>query len=223
MGGLSPSPSTGVVTAAEVWAYVTRALTTPSDYMADVSALAPAGEYDTEMARITAARATLIDSLGTPANFMANVSALLQLTHFDLSEFEIAQAPATENDAVAVAVTTADQSLGSKNITVNIPAGGTIISVIALAKINIMNNAATAQKIDLKFEVEGTVLFSQTDVVGLGAVDGTSAVYTIAEDASGEVTADEQVVTLEAKVTLSAAASVRFQAQYYLFIIYKMG
>lgn len=163
--------------------------------------------------------------MGFPPQGYTPVS-VTRATYIDMipnAEYEISQAPATENAAVAVAVTTADQSLGLKSIIVDIPAGATIISVIALAKINIMNNTATAQKIDLKFEVESVVLFSQTDVVGFGAVDGASAVYIIAEDATTEVTADAQDVSLEAKVTLSAAASVRFQAQYYLFITYKMG
>lgn len=141
----------------------------------------------------------------------------------DLIEFEKCQAPVAENAAVSWAVTDADQSLGSKDITVDIPAGATIISTIAVCRINIMNNSATAQKIDLKLEVESVALFSQTDVIGFGAVDGASGCYVIAEDATDEVTADAQVVTLEAKATLSAAASVRFQAQYYLFITYKMG
>jgi len=140
-----------------------------------------------------------------------------------LLEVEKCQTPATENAAVSWAVVLADRSLGSKDITVDVPAGAQIVSVIAMARINIMNNAATAQKIDLRLDVEGTTLFSQTDVVGLGAVDGASAGYVIAEDASDEVTDDEQVVTLEALTTLSAAASVRFQAQYYLFITYRMG
>ncbi len=166
-----------------------------------------------------AAARTLTDA----ASYKADVSALLELTHFDLAELEKCQAPAAENAVVAVAVTTADQSLGSKNITVDIPADATIISVIAVSRINIMNNAATAQKIDLRLEVEGVALFDQENVIGFGAVDGASGCYLIAEDATGEVTADAQVVTLEAKVTLSAAASVRFQAQYYLFITYKMG
>ena len=152
-----------------------------------------------------------------------DISALLLTSHFDITEFEKAQSPSTENDVVAVTVTTADQSLGSKDITVDIPPDATIISVLALAKIQIMNNSAIAQKIDLKLEVEGTVLFNQTDVVGFGAIDGSSAVYVICEDATGEVTADGQVVTLEAKATLSSANSVRFQAQYYLFIVYRMG
>ncbi len=86
-----------------------------------------------------------------------------------------------------------------------------------------MNDSVTAQKIDLKLEVEAVTLFDQADVIGFGAVDGASGTFIIAEDATGEVTADAQVVTLEAKATLSAAASVRFQVQYYLFITYKMG
>ena len=86
-----------------------------------------------------------------------------------------------------------------------------------------MNDSATAQKIDLQLDVETVALFEQADVIGFGAVDGASGTFVIAEDATGEVTADEQVVTLEAKATLSAAASVRFQVQYYLFTTYKMG
>ena len=149
-----------------------------------------------------------------------------------LLEVERSLAPTTENPAVTIAVNTADQSLGPKDITVDIPAGAQIVSVIAMARINIMNNAATAQTIDLKLEVSvdggaATQLFSQYDVVGFGAVIGASAVYVIAEDASDEVTADGQVVTLEALATLSAPApfptSVRFQAQYYLFITYRLS
>jgi len=188
------------VTEADIWAYATRILTDPASYKADVSGLAPANEYDTEI-----------------------TGALPTKAHFDLTEFEKCQAPATENNVVVVNVTTADQSLGSKDITVDIPAGATIISVIAAARINIVNDSATAQKIDLQLDVETVALFEQADVIGFGAVDGASGSFVIAEDATGEVTADAQVVTLEAKATLSAAASVRFQAQYYLFITYKMG
>jgi len=141
-------------------------------------------------------------------------------------------APTSENDAVQIHVTTADQSLGAKDITVDIPAGAQIVSVIAMARINIMNNAATAQTIDLRLDVavDGVAappLFEQDDVVGFGAVIGASAVYVIAEDASDEVTDNGQVVTLEASATLLNAlilpALVRFQAQYYLFITYRLS
>ena len=141
----------------------------------------------------------------------------------DFGELEKTQVPPAENAVVAIAVTTADQSLGAKNITVDLPDGATITSVIAMVRINIMNDSATAQKIDFQFDVEAVTLFDQSDVVGFGAVDGASVVYVIAEDATGEVTANGQVVTLEAFETLSAAQSVRFQAQYYLFIGYRMG
>ena len=139
-----------------------------------------------------------------------------------LLEVERSLAPATENDAVSWAVNT-EQSLGAKDITVNIPAGASIVSVIAMVRINMMNNAATAQTIDLRLNVEGTTLFNQTDIVGFGAVLGASAVYVIAEDASDEVTSNGQVVTLEALETLLNSASVTFQAQYYLFITYRLS
>lgn len=154
---------------------------------------------------------------------VADISTLLATAHFDIGQFEIAQAPVAENAAVTVTVTTADQSLGSKDIVVDIPAGGTIISAIAMAKIYILNNSENAQKIDLKFDVETVTLFEQDDVVGFGATDGASAVYVIAEDASDEVDTDGETITLEAFATLSAAESVIFSAQYYLFITYKMG
>ena len=139
-----------------------------------------------------------------------------------LLEIEKSFAPTDENEAIPLN-TTDETSLGPKDITVDIPAGAQIVSVIAMARINIMNNAATAQTIDLKLNVEGTTLFNQTDVVGFGAVVGASAVYVIAEDASDEVTDNGQVVTLEALETLLNSASVRFQAQYYLFITYRLS
>ena len=45
-------PSRKGATPAEVWAYATRGLSTPADYKANVTGLAPAGEYDGEMAAI---------------------------------------------------------------------------------------------------------------------------------------------------------------------------
>lgn len=224
-------------TAEDIWSYITRKLTNLSDARAGYIDLLINGTYGLEAIKdlvmlipTTPMRGTdnallaasYVTERGTD-NAELESDALARYNVFKTVEFEKCQAPATQNAAVAVAVTTADQSLGSKDITVDIPANATIISVIAVARINIMNNAATAQKIDLKFEVEGVVLFSQTNIVGFGAVDGTSASYIIAEDASDEVTLDGQVVTLEAKTTLSSATSVRFQAQYYLFITYKMG
>lgn len=137
-------------------------------------------------------------------------------------EYEISQVPKTENPAVAWAETTADRSLGPKNITVAIPEGATTTKVIAMAFINIMNDSETDQEISLKLEVEGVALFNQSKVIGF-PVNKASGCYVIAEDASDEVTENGQVVTLEAFATLSAAASVRFQAQYYLFLTYKMG
>lgn len=137
-------------------------------------------------------------------------------------DIEVSQVPTTQNVAVTVS-TTAETSLGSKDITVDIPEGATITKVIAMACINIMNDSATEQEIDLKLKVEGVTLFNQLNIMGFPAVNKASGSYVISEDASDEVTADSQVVTLEAFATLSAAESVRFQVQYYLFITYNTG
>jgi hypothetical protein len=137
-------------------------------------------------------------------------------------EVEVAQTPEEENDAVNVNVV-AETSLGAQDITVSIPSNATIVRVLAMARISIMNNTATAQKIDLRLDVEGVTLFDQDDVVGFPAADGASATYTIVEDATDEVTSNGQEVTLEAFATLSAAASVRFQVEYFLFITYRLS
>lgn len=139
------------------------------------------------------------------------------------AEYEISQVPPEENNVIAIVTIIADQSLGAKDITVNVPTGATITKVTALARINIINDTATAQVVDLILEVEGVAIFDQENVIGFPAVTNSSGAYVIAEDASDEVTEDGQVITLEAKATISAAAAVRFQVQYYLFITYKMG
>jgi len=199
---------------------------------ATVSSRLPTSDFNT---RLSSTRASYIDLLADPTVGLTALEALVDdletrltaaragyLDYLPNQRVEVAQVPATQN-AVAVLNTTNETTLGSKDITVDIPTGATIESVIALARISIMNDSATAQKIDLKLNVEAVTLFNQADVVGSPAADGASSIYTIAEDASDEVTSIGQVVTLEALATLSAAASVRFQAQYFLFITYRMG
>jgi len=139
------------------------------------------------------------------------------------AEYEISQVPPEENNVVAIVTIIADQSLGAKDITVDVPTGATITKVTALARINIINDTAAEQVIDLILEVEGVPIFDQENVIGFPAIANSSGSYVIAEDAIDEVTDDGQVVTLEAKATISAAASVRFQVQYCLFITYRMG
>ncbi len=146
----------------------------------------------------------------------------IRLTTLSL-KIGISQLPTTENPAITWSVTTVDRSLGPKDIIVDLPEGATIVNVKAITLISIMNDSETEQELDLKLAVEGVTLFNQSNVIGLPAVNKTSASYLISVNASNEVTIDEQVVTLEAFVTLSEAASVRFQAQYYLSITYSSG
>jgi len=57
------------LTAQQVWEYVTRTLTDPNSYKADVSGLAPAGEYDTELTAIQA-------DLNNPDQYKADISGI---------------------------------------------------------------------------------------------------------------------------------------------------
>jgi len=123
---------------------------------------------------------------------------------------------------VDISVTAADQSLGSETINVRLPLGARIVSAIAVAIIQVMNDAATLQKIDLDLEVDGTNVFSQDDCVGLPATDGASAAFTIIQDVSAIITTTGNH-TLEAKTTLSDAHSTHFTTQYALIIIYRMN
>lgn len=77
-----PTPPGGGATAAQVWAYGTRALSTPNDYKADVTNLdaaittrAPSGEYDTELDVVVSSRAPASEYDAEMANLDVAVSS----------------------------------------------------------------------------------------------------------------------------------------------------
>lgn len=137
-------------------------------------------------------------------------------------QIEGEKAYATAELFADISVVTADQSLGSQTITVAVPTNATIIGAIALCVLDIMNDAAVAQKIDLDMEVGGVSVFSQDDVIGFPALDGASGVFSIFVDVSAIVTAAGAYV-LEAFCTLSDAHSTHFTVNYGLIIIYRMS
>jgi len=121
-----------------------------------------------------------------------------------------------------IAVTTPNQSLGSATFNVALPTGASIRFATAIAIIEIMNDAATLQKVDLDLEVDGTNVFSRDDVVGLPAVDGSSASFLIVQNVSAIITSPGNH-TLEAKTTLSDAHSTHFTTQYMIIVAYRMS
>ena len=146
----------------------------------------------------------------------------LQTEDAKIQAIEIEKSFAGNEHFANISVTTADQSLGSETINVALPTGASITAAIALAVIQIMNNAATLQKIDLDLLVDANNVFSQDDVVGLQAADGDSASFTIFQDVSGIITATGNH-TLEAQTTLSDAHSTHFTTQYLIIVAYKMS
>lgn len=117
-------------------------------------------------------------------------------------------------------VITADQSLGSQTFNVTLPSDATIVAAIAVALIQIMNDVATVQKIDVKLEVDGNVVFNQSDCVGLAPADAASATFTIVQDVTSIITTTGNHI-LQGKVTLSDAHSTHFTTQYALIVLYR--
>ncbi len=77
-------PVTVEIAAADVWTYITRALTDPDSYKADVSPLLSKAHFDTELPKVpTDVWAHVTRVLTDPDSYKANISALLSKIYFD--------------------------------------------------------------------------------------------------------------------------------------------
>lgn len=120
-----------------------------------------------------------------------------------------------------------DQNTTEREITVALPTGGSIVRAMLAAFITIMNDTATAHKIDIN--VEGRVaagawqdFFDQDDVVGFPASDGATTGFTAIQDVSALVTV---AGTYGFRLTVNqsgGANSVRYTTQYLLVITYEI-
>jgi len=95
------------------------------------------------------------------------------------------------------------------------------------AFITVMNNTATAQKIDVDVygRVEGGTwikFFSQDDCIGFPAADGATTGLVAMQDVSTLVT-EAGTYGFKCTITQSSAMSVRYTTQYLLIITYRMG
>jgi len=123
-------------------------------------------------------------------------------------------------------VTTVDTPTTELSIAVSLPTGASIVRAMLAGFVTVMNNTATAQKIDLK--VQGRVAggtwityFSQADCIGFPDADGATTGIVPLQDVSTLVTA-EGTYGFRLLVTLSSANSVRFTTQYLLAVTYRM-
>lgn len=111
-------------------------------------------------------------------------------------------------------------------ITVVLPLGATIRRVMLAAFITVMNDTATAQKIDI--DVQGRIAagawntyFSQNAVLGFPAVDGATTGTVCLQDVSALVTV-AGTFGFRLQVTQTAANSVHYTTQFLLLVTYRM-
>lgn len=136
------------VTELDIWTYAARTLTDPDSYKAD---------YDTEMARITAARAILIDALGTPADFMADVTNLTTIPRSTDEESSLIWVTATHttNEFDISSLFTTPLTGGSRRkyslfLDLTGPAGDAAAWTTCTVKVKVEIDGSTARTVDKK-------------------------------------------------------------------------
>lgn len=243
-------PTVPEVSAAAVWAYATRLLTSlqspdhlqkylggPSGALGTVlpankslydlivldrlnngtfGLAALNTDLDTILARLTALRAGYLDNI--------NNAQLLNLPNVSIMEHEIEFPSAEALNDIAL---TGAQTTTERTITVTLPTGATIRRALLIGVVTAMNNTPNAQKIDVTIQGRKGAgaysnFFSQTDCIGLGAVDGSTVALVTVQDVTALVDAAAGY-GFRLTIDQSSANSVRYTTQYLLVITYRMS
>lgn len=143
----------------------------------------------------------------------------------NIMEHEIGFSSAEVLDNIAAA---GDQNTTERTITVALPSGATIRRVSLLALVTVMNNTATAHKIDVTVQGRKGAggwnnYFDEDDCVGFGAVDGATTILTAVQDVTALVDA---AASYGFRLTVNqsgGANSVHYTTQYILLVTYRMS
>jgi len=225
--------------AEEVWAYVTRRLTSlaiPTDIVKfvgkgtgtevpnnkslyDLIALDRLDHATYGLSALNTDLDTLLARLtAARAGYLDYLNTVLNAK---LPLMELEQAYVADEVQATLNTTGSDQSLGSRNITVALPTGASRVRAIAIAIIHVANRTPNAQEIDFNLKVAGSTIFSRDDVMSFAAAEG-SGVVTIAQECTTEVTGDG-TFSIEAEAQISAAQNVTFTVEYLIFVQYRMS
>jgi len=199
------------VSAAAVWSYATRLLTSlqSPDHLQKYLG-GPTGALGTVLPANKSLYNIILDSV---------LSDRLNIMEHEI-EFPSAEALDAINTNVYTATT-------ERTITVALPTGATTRRALLLAVITAMNNSANAQKIDIQVQGRKGVgawntYFDQTDCIGFPAVDGATTSLVAIQD----VTALIDVAAsygFQCQVRNSVAQSVRYTTEYILVVTYRMS
>lgn len=138
-------------------------------------------------------------------------------------EIEFPSAEALNNIALA-----GDQNTSELTITPELPEGAVIRRVLLLAVTTIMNNTATAHKIDVTVQGRKGAgawnnYFDEDECIGFGAVDGASTSLVTLQDVTALV---DEAATYGFRLTVNqsgGANSVHYTTQYLLVVTYRMS
>jgi len=210
---------------AKVWAYITRRLTSlaiPADIVKflgkGTGTEVPADKSLYDLVALDRLDKYLNKGAGT--ELPANMSLYDILLAFPILKAEFEEAYCSDESQVTLNTTGSDQSLGSKNLTVALPTGASVVRAITAAIIIVKNATDTEQSIDFNLKVAGVTIFSQNGVLAFTAAKGSTPI-TLAQDCTAQITGNG-TYALEAEAQISAAQNVTFTTVYLLFVQYKM-
>jgi hypothetical protein len=141
-------------------------------------------------------------------------------------EFETGFPSSSALDTIADATGGVDTT--ELTITPSMPSGAVRIRVELIAVITILNNSATAHKIDI--DVKGQkgagafqTFFSQDSVVGFGNTDGATVEKVITQDVTSLVDTIDGATTYDWKLTVksSAAGSLKVTTMYAMIVTWR--
>jgi len=141
-------------------------------------------------------------------------------------EFETGFPSPSETDAIADASGGVDTT--ELRITPSIPSGATRIRVELIAIVTVLNNSATALKIDI--DVKGQkgagafqTFFTEDSVVGFGNTDGATVDKAITQDVTTLVDTIDGSTTYDWKLTIktSAVGAIRVTTMYSMIVTWR--
>lgn len=175
-------------------------------------------DIQTLLDRLTEDRAGYLDNI--------NNDELLGVPDISVMEHEI-EFPFAEDDWLDEIAAIGDQPTTERPVTVSLPAGANIVRAMLVAVVTAMNNSANAQKIGFTVQMRKGAgswnsYFSETDCMGMDAVDGATANLVALQDITDLVDQDTDYGA-RLIVNQSSANSVRYTAEFLLVVTYRMS
>ena len=123
---------------------------------------------------------------------------------------------------------TGEQATTEKTVPLSLPAGAVLKKASLMTIITAMNNTASAQKMDITVQARKGAgafgdYFSQDDIIGFGAVDGSTTSLNAISDITALIDDLGATYGFRCSINQSSANSVRYTIQHVLIICYALS